>query len=51
MTTQIKGYYRFPTIHNDRVVFVAEDDLWQVPATGGVARRLTANLGAVSQLD
>jgi tricorn protease len=48
MTAQIEGYYRFPTIHNDRVVFVAEDDLWQVPAPGGVARRLTANLGAVS---
>jgi tricorn protease len=48
MTAQIKGYYRFPTIHEDRVVFVAEDDLWEVPVTGGVARRLTANLGAVS---
>ncbi|MFC2037756.1 peptidase, partial [Chloroflexota bacterium] len=48
MTAQTKGYYRFPTIHDDRVVFVAEDDLWEVPATGGVARRLTANLGAVS---
>jgi tricorn protease len=29
-------------------VFVSEDDLWAVPATGGIARRLTANLGAVS---
>jgi tricorn protease len=48
MTTQAEGYYRFPTIHNSTVVFVAEDDLWEVPATGGVARRLTANLGAVS---
>jgi tricorn protease len=48
MSTQTRGYYRFPTIHDDTVVFVAEDDLWQVPATGGVARRLTANLGAVS---
>ncbi len=48
MNTQIEGYYRFPTIHGDKVVFVAEDDLWEVPVTGGVARRLTANLGAVS---
>ncbi|MGD9001842.1 MAG: peptidase, partial [Anaerolineae bacterium] len=48
MTAQTRGYYRFPTIHDDRIVFVAEDDLWEVPVTGGVARRLTANLGAVS---
>ncbi len=49
MTAQIEGYYRFPTIYGDRVVFVAEDDLWEVPVTGGMARRLTANLGAVSR--
>lgn len=42
------GYYRFPTIHDDTIVFVTEDDLWSVPATGGVARRLTSNLGEVS---
>src|SRR5262245_7807847 len=42
------GYYRFPTLHADRLVFVSEDDLWAVPAAGGVARRLTASLGAVS---
>lgn len=42
------GYYRFPTLHADRVVFVSEDDLWEVSAEGGFARRLTASLGAVS---
>ena len=46
MNTQ--GYYRFPTIHNDAVVFVSEDDLWTVSAHGGVARRLTSGLGSAS---
>src|SRR3954467_5815467 len=43
------GYLRFPTINADTVVFVSEDDLWTVPATGGVARRLTANLAEVTR--
>ena len=42
------GYYRFPTIHNERIAFVSDDDLWEVPVSGGVARRLTANLGNVT---
>ena len=42
------GYYRFPTIHQNTIVFVSEDDLWTVSAQGGVARRLTSNLGAIS---
>lgn len=42
------GYYRSPTLHHDTIVFCSEDDLWSVPSEGGVARRLTASLGAVS---
>lgn len=42
------GYYRYPTIHQDTVVFVCEDDLWTVPASGGIARRLTSNPGQIS---
>lgn len=42
------GYYRFPTMHENNVVFVCEDDLWTVNADGGVARRLTTNLGISS---
>ncbi len=42
------GYYRFPTIYQAQIVFVAEDDLWAVSRTGGMARRLTSNLGHVT---
>ena len=42
------GYYRFPTIHQNTIVFVSEDDLWSVPTKGGVPRRLTSNLGSVT---
>ena len=45
---KISGYFRVPTIHNDAVVFVSEDDLWTVSAVGGIARRLTSGLGAAS---
>ncbi len=43
-----EGYYRFPTVCHDTVVFVAEDDLWQVALSGGPANRLTAGLGTIS---
>ena len=37
------GYFRYPAIHDDTVVFTAEGDLWSVAATGGSARRLTTH--------
>src|ERR671910_3288028 len=45
---QVGGYYRFPTIYEQTVVFVSEDDLWTAPARGGVVRRLTSGLGSAS---
>ena len=42
---QNRGYYRFPAIHADAIVFTSEGDLWEVGVEGGVARRLTTHLG------
>ncbi len=43
-----QGYMRFPTIHHDRVVFAADDDLWLVSSEGGRAERLTSGVGRAS---
>jgi tricorn protease len=42
------GYYRFPAIHGDTIVFMAEGDLWTVDVKGGAAQRLTSNPGQES---
>lgn len=49
VTGLTSGYYRFPTIHDDRIVFVAADDLFEVARDGGVARRLTTGLGSITR--
>jgi tricorn protease len=43
------GYYRFPTVNKDTIVFVSEDDLWSVPLAGGIARRLTSSLSEATR--
>jgi len=43
-----QGYYRYPTIWKDKLVFVADDDLWEVPLSGGKAERVTAGIGDAS---
>ncbi len=47
MHPSYKGYFRNPTVFKDRVVFVCEDDLWQVPLSGGLALRLTSSGGHI----
>ena len=44
----MKGYYRFPTIFKNQIVFVSEDDIWSVTIDNPRAVRLTANISQVS---
>jgi tricorn protease len=43
------GYYSQPSIHHNNIVFVSDDDLWSVAREGGLAKRLTANIGIAKQ--
>ena len=40
-----RGYYRFPAVHGDTIVFTSEGDLWSVNIRGGAAQRLTTSPG------
>ena len=42
------GYLRYPHVHGELVVFVAEDDVWLAPADGGRGWRLSADASRVS---
>ncbi|MGC8638071.1 MAG: hypothetical protein ACP5UP_07610, partial [Athalassotoga sp.] len=44
----MQGYYRFPNIHEDKIIFVSEDDLWLTNVNGEDPKRLTSNLGEVT---
>ena len=41
MTSVNQGYYRYPTIHGNKIAFVCEDSLWLAVLDHGPARRLT----------
>ncbi len=40
-----RGYFRFPALTDDGIVFTAGGDLWRVPLRGGEATRLTTLAG------
>jgi len=42
------GYYRYPAMAENVIVFTSEGDLWTVPLEGGTARRLTTHPGMES---
>lgn len=39
-----QGYYLYPAIHKDQIVFASDDDLWTVGRGGGKAERLTTGV-------
>ena len=41
----VLGYYRYPALAGDNLIFAAEGDLWVVGVNGGLARRLTTHPG------
>lgn len=43
--TDPQGFFRFPDIHGDKIVFTSEGDLWVVSTEGGSAERLTTAVG------
>ena len=39
----LAGYYRYPALHNDTLVFTAEGDLWKIKLAEEYAQRLTTH--------
>jgi tricorn protease len=48
MSAASPGYLRFPHLHGDSLVFVAENDVWSAPVDGGRAYRLSADQAPVA---
>ncbi|MGS2719008.1 S41 family peptidase [Paraglaciecola aestuariivivens] len=44
-----QGYYRFPALHNNTLVFTAEGDLWKMALSDKYAQRLTSQVAEESQ--
>ena len=43
------NYLRYPDVRGDEIVFVADDDIWAAPLTGGRAWRLTSDHAPVTR--
>lgn len=48
INAQQKGYYRFPTLYKESVIFTAEGDLWKFNQQNKLCYRLTTNHGVES---
>jgi len=44
-----RGYYTYPSLRGDTLVFTSEGDLWRVSVHGGAAQRLTTAPGTETQ--
>ena len=40
----MQGYYRFPTIFNNQIAFISEDDIWTTSLENNNAIKLTSNI-------
>ncbi len=43
MAQGFEGYYQYPDIHQNTIVFTAEGDIWKASIEGGLAQRLTTH--------